>query len=191
MVKKVETLLYVCFANKSRSPLLEAFTRVFAEQMGLDIEIGSAGTSEEYINEFYKNGNLSAYHKAAEMLSQENMIEIYNALSNHKVKLFTAELGEISDIILPVDNMNKKRVLDICPNIKNKVQLARAFANLDNEEIIDPVDPNYLGKECPVIYKNEIRKNTDKAYKLSVYECQDVAKNILIAYIRNWSRKKI
>lgn len=46
---KPPALLFVCLGNICRSPLAEAAFRAAAEAAGLDVEIGSAGTSDWHV----------------------------------------------------------------------------------------------------------------------------------------------
>lgn len=200
-------ILYVCTANRGRSPMLAAYTNNFARKMNIDVRAESSGTKKNVIadvlKESYENGEwleekdiISKYSIPKEFLGSRYTIVpkdvfivlmeegVYEILG-HTPRLFTKELGGQNDLIFPVDSKNKGRVLEIYP-VENKVFTAKEFISDTNYPWLNGVDiidaypsPGSPGEGAEQVYMDGIMKGTPDAWRMMCAECRRVAKGVV------------
>ncbi|WP_253820438.1 low molecular weight protein-tyrosine-phosphatase [Vibrio pectenicida] len=124
MAKK---LLVVCMGNICRSPTGEAVLRAKAEQMGVEIEVDSAGTIG------YHQGNLPD-PRAKEVGERRGYL--FEGISSRKV---VEQDFAYFDLILAADRDNLADLQAQCPlQYQNKLKLFLSYAESGEEEIPDP-----------------------------------------------------
>ncbi|HDY8049183.1 TPA: low molecular weight phosphotyrosine protein phosphatase [Vibrio vulnificus] len=128
----MKKILVVCMGNICRSPTGEAVLRAKAQQLGIDVEVDSAGTIG------YHAGN-TPDHRAM----QAGQLRGYS-FSGIRSRQVTPEDFANFAMILAADKANLADLFDICPKeYRHKVSLFLSHAELDVDEIPDP----YYGGE--------------------------------------------
>ncbi|USD41936.1 low molecular weight phosphotyrosine protein phosphatase [Vibrio sp. SCSIO 43135] len=123
----MKRILVVCMGNICRSPTGEAVLRAKAAQLGVDVEVDSAGTIG------YHQGNPpdSRSRKAGERRGYS-----FKGISSRKVVMqdFTD-----FDLILAADKANLADLYDICPaQYQHKLSLFLSYSDGKFDEIPDP-----------------------------------------------------
>ncbi|MGF1908109.1 low molecular weight phosphotyrosine protein phosphatase [Vibrio kasasachensis] len=128
----MEKILVVCMGNICRSPTGEAVLRAKAKQLGIEVEIDSAGTIG------YHQGNLpdERARQAAERRGYS-----FKGIRSRKVE--SRDFIHF-DLILAADKDNLHDLKSICPaEHQHKIKLYLSFSESDCDEIPDP----YYGGE--------------------------------------------
>ncbi|WP_172953589.1 low molecular weight protein-tyrosine-phosphatase [Vibrio salilacus] len=124
MSKKI---LVVCMGNICRSPTGEAILRAKSQQMGVDVDIDSAGTIG------YHQGNRPDPRAKA---AGEKRGYSFNGIRARKV--IDSDF-ERFDLILAADEDNLADLKMQCPShLQHKLRLFLSYADSDYEEIPDP-----------------------------------------------------
>jgi L-threonylcarbamoyladenylate synthase len=121
-------VLFVCQANRFRSPMAEIHLRHLTGDLNR-VHISSAGVMAISDSEIYED---------AGMILQEN-----NLPAEHASRLLTKPLIEWADLILVMEDIQKEYVTILSPDSKNKISFLRNFNAKNRQRIID--DP--VGKE--------------------------------------------
>lgn len=127
MASNKVSVLFVCLGNICRSPSAEAVFKKKAADLGLDVEIDSAGTA--------------GYHKGAapDKRSQGVGIERGYNFKGLKCRKVADSDFEKFDYILAMDNKNINDLLDICPEeFQDKVSLFLSHCDSEEQEVPDP-----------------------------------------------------
>ncbi|NVD07132.1 low molecular weight phosphotyrosine protein phosphatase [Vibrio sp. JPW-9-11-11] len=125
-------VLVVCMGNICRSPTGEAVLRAKANQLGVDIEVDSAGTIG------YHQGNPPDPRAKA---AGENRGYSFKGIRARKV---VSEDFDYFDLILAADSDNLSDLIAQCPtHLQHKVTLFLSYAEANCDEIPDP----YYGGE--------------------------------------------
>lgn len=121
-------VLFVCLGNICRSPLGEGILRHKTEQLGLDWEIDSAGTSAFHAGERPDRRSID--------IAKERGINI----SRQRSRLFDSEDFEIYDHILVMDESNLQNVTNLTEDhLKQaKVRLILNYTHQGGAEVPDP-----------------------------------------------------
>lgn len=128
----MEKILVVCMGNICRSPTGEAVLRAKAKQLGIEVEIDSAGTIG------YHQGNPpdERARQAAERRGYS-----FKGIRSRKVE--SQDFSHF-DLILAADKDNLHDLQSICPaEHRHKIKLYLSFGESDCDEIPDP----YYGGE--------------------------------------------
>lgn len=122
---KITTL---CFGNINRSPAAKYVLEKLAKDIGLEIEVDSAGTS-----------NYNAGKKANKRM-RDMMEERGYDLSDHRAKQITLELLDSSDIVVYMDdkNLKKMRTMFTPEQLGTKLVKLSMFSEFDDIE-----DPHF------------------------------------------------
>lgn len=141
---KIKKILVVCTGNSCRSPMAEGFLKKELKQED-GFEIVSAGTSAME--------GLSPTQPAIDVMKEEAI-----DISLYRSKPFSKELIETSGLILVMADTHKEFILNIMPEVKNKIYLYKEFAGDPKGDIEDPI-----GKPLAVYenVKEEIKKATE------------------------------
>lgn len=123
----MKKLLVVCMGNICRSPTGEAVLRAKAKQMGIDVEVDSAGTIG------YHQGNPPDSRSQA---AGERRGYSFKGIRSRQVE---SKDFDYFDLILAADNANLTDLKAICPQEHlHKLKLYLSFGESDYEEIPDP-----------------------------------------------------
>ncbi|EJC6761838.1 low molecular weight phosphotyrosine protein phosphatase [Vibrio parahaemolyticus] len=123
----MERILVVCMGNICRSPTGEAVLRAKAEELGVDVDIDSAGTIG------YHTGN-TPDSRAMAAGKQRGY-----SFKGMRARQVSVQDFEDFDLVLAADKANLADLLDICPTEhRHKVSLFLSHSNSSYDEIPDP-----------------------------------------------------
>ncbi|HGY9613210.1 low molecular weight protein-tyrosine-phosphatase [Vibrio harveyi] len=123
----MKKLLVVCMGNICRSPTGEAVLRSKAKELGISVEVDSAGTIGYHV------GNPP---DARAMQAGKQRGYSFKGMRSRKVTV--GDFDEF-DMVLAADKANLADLLDICPGEhRPKVSLFLSHGDSDYDEIPDP-----------------------------------------------------
>ncbi|EHK9077260.1 low molecular weight phosphotyrosine protein phosphatase [Vibrio parahaemolyticus] len=123
----MKRILVVCMGNICRSPTGEAVLRAKAEELGVDVDIDSAGTIG------YHTGN-TPDSRAMAAGKQRGY-----SFKGMRARQVSVQDFEDFDLVLAADKANLADLLDICPaEHRHKVSLFLSHSNSSHDEIPDP-----------------------------------------------------
>ncbi|EHH1031230.1 low molecular weight phosphotyrosine protein phosphatase [Vibrio parahaemolyticus] len=123
----MKKILVVCMGNICRSPTGEAVLRAKAGELGVDVDIDSAGTIG------YHTGN-TPDSRAMEAGKQRGY-----SFKGMRARQVSVQDFEDFDLVLAADKANLADLLDICPaEHRHKVSLFLSHSNSSYDEIPDP-----------------------------------------------------
>ena len=133
-LKNIKSITVVCAGNICRSPIGEVVLKQKLSEVGLDIEVNSAGTGN-----WHEGENANA--KSIKVLTEKGYV------INHTAKQFKTNWFVEKDLILVMDQQNERDLLNIAPvEYKNKIKYFREFDksidSKDKKDFIVP-DPYY------------------------------------------------
>ncbi|WP_277444588.1 low molecular weight protein-tyrosine-phosphatase [Vibrio parahaemolyticus] len=123
----MKRILVVCMGNICRSPTGEAVLRAKAKELGVDVDIDSAGTIG------YHTGN-TPDSRAMAAGKQRGY-----SFKGMRARQVSVQDFEDFDLVLAADIANLADLLDICPaEHRHKVSLFLSHSNSSYDEIPDP-----------------------------------------------------
>ncbi|EIU6825531.1 low molecular weight phosphotyrosine protein phosphatase [Vibrio parahaemolyticus] len=123
----MKRILVVCMGNICRSPTGEAVLRAKAEELGVDVDIDSAGIIG------YHTGN-TPDSRAMAAGKQRGY-----SFKGMRARQVSVQDFEDFDLVLAADKANLADLLDICPaEHRHKVSLFLSHSNSSYDEIPDP-----------------------------------------------------
>ncbi|EMR9624515.1 low molecular weight phosphotyrosine protein phosphatase [Vibrio parahaemolyticus] len=123
----MKRILVVCMGNICRSPTGEAVLRSKVEELGVDVDIDSAGTIG------YHTGN-TPDSRAMAAGKQRGY-----SFKGMRARQVSVQDFEDFDLVLAADKANLADLLDICPaEHRHKVSLFLSHSNSSYDEIPDP-----------------------------------------------------
>ncbi len=123
----MKRILVVCMGNICRSPTGEAVLRAKAKELGVEVDIDSAGTIG------YHTGN-TPDSRAMAAGKQRGY-----SFKGMRARQVSVQDFEDFDLVLAADKANLADLLDICPaEHRHKVSLFLSHSNSSYDEIPDP-----------------------------------------------------
>jgi tRNA threonylcarbamoyl adenosine modification protein (Sua5/YciO/YrdC/YwlC family) len=132
-VIKKKIILFICTGNSCRSVMAKALLeKALKEKNRDDIEVLSAG--------IMMLEGLTATEEVKGLLAREGI-----DVSAHRSQMVTRDMLKKSDIILVMEKLHEKRILELVPEAKNRLFLLKEFAKINNNEldIADPIGRPY------------------------------------------------
>ena len=121
-------ILFVCTGNTCRSVMAQGLLKKMLREEGIEnVKVSSAGIAA-----------LSSYgiYGALEKVLKEESIKI----SNHKPIQITPQIVRDADLILVMERRHKEAILEMVPEVENRLFLLKEFAGeKDNLDIPDPI----------------------------------------------------
>jgi len=148
----MKKLLVVCMGNICRSPTGEAILRAKSEQLGIPVEVDSAGTIG------YHQGNPPDSRAKA---AGERRGYSFKGIRARKV--VSADFDNF-DLILVADRDNFADLIAQCPqHLQHKIKLFLAFSDTEYDEIPDPYYGGDSGFELVLDLIEEASENVLKS----------------------------
>ena len=122
-------ILFVCTGNSCRSVMAQGLMQKKMRDLGrTDIEVFSAGVM--------MLDGIGASQETQELLRREGV-----DVSAHRSHRITQEMALKADLILVMETIHEQKVLQMFPQVKNRLFLLKEFAKTDGSDlnIADPV----------------------------------------------------
>jgi tRNA threonylcarbamoyl adenosine modification protein (Sua5/YciO/YrdC/YwlC family) len=142
-------VLFICTGNSCRSVMAHFLLEKKLKELGKEgIEVLSAGIA--------MLGALGVSNDTKELLAREGI-----DASAHRSQMLTKEMINKSDLILVMEKLHEDIVLQLAPQVKNRVFLLKEFAKIDdsNLDIEDPIGKSReFYEQTFVIIKEAVEK---------------------------------
>lgn len=129
-VINTKNILFVCTGNSCRSVMAEAILKQKLKERNItNVAVSSAG--------IIMLGGMGASEMTRFVLKKEGI-----DVSAHRSRGLNPGLIDASDIILVMERLHEKRILELAPQAKNRVFLLKEFAKMDDSDAeLDITDP--------------------------------------------------
>jgi len=125
----IKRVLFVCTGNSCRSVMAQGLLeKALKDRKRNDIEVLSAGTSVPF--------SIGPTQETLALLAKENV-----NISGYRSRLVDNMLLKSTDLILAMEAVHEKRVLEIAPSVRNRLYLLKEFAKIsdNNLDVPDPI----------------------------------------------------
>lgn len=150
--KNKKLILIVCRGNIIRSPFAEAVINRKLARRNLDdrylaISKGTQGTSVDPIPVKFPN---ITFYKNEFRFSKPTLDKFKIDITNRISKPVDRKVADRASLILAVDEMNKKRLITLFPDLKNKIHKLSELIG-KNEDFTDPETLNSVEKHFKIL----------------------------------------
>lgn len=121
----MQKIMFICTGNICRSAMAEGIMKKKVEDQGIDVKVYSCGV--------YAEDGDGATYNACEAAKEYDV-----DITQHKATNIRNSNIQDMDIILCATKGHKRLVLQLYPNLSNKVFTMKEFANGKEEDISDP-----------------------------------------------------
>ncbi len=128
-IARKKTILFVCTGNSCRSVMAKALLeKIMRDKKRDDVEVLSAG--------IIMLGGMGATEPTKAILEREDM-----DVSGHISQRVTQDMIKKSDMILVMERLQEKNILEIAPEVKFRLFLLKEFAKISDKgfDIADPI----------------------------------------------------
>ncbi|WP_206830669.1 low molecular weight protein arginine phosphatase [Alicyclobacillus fructus] len=145
-------ILFVCTGNTCRSPMAAAFLRRLVEDRALGWKVDSAGLMA-------MEGVPMTEHAAQALARRQVPAE------GHAAKRLTREMLREADLVLTMSRSHRQALVDVFPELAEKVHTIYAFAHeVPEEEAQDVADPFGGGEQEYEACAEQLAALVDRAF---------------------------
>jgi protein-tyrosine-phosphatase len=162
-------IIYVCYANKGRSPAFEAYTKDFLRQKSIDdVMVMSAGIGLKFIEKLRKENHALPSRVTRQILKSQSL-----SIDDHLIN-YLGDIIKGSDLILSVDQHTLEMINDDFPRYSERVMLVGVYGG--SKKYKEVFGPHHSGRG-PI-------KSEYEGYKRMIAEVRYVSRRIVKRFIK-------
>lgn len=162
-MNEIKKVLFICLGNTARSPAAEYLARDYAEKLGLDLKIESAG----FINAFSYMQPPSRKYLDSKGINH----------SNFHPQLINSRLLANQDLILTMELYHKKDIIMNYPNIQKIDEKTYTLKEFNDEKgNLDIIDPYYTSIDT----YNRVLKTIDYYVERAINKIVQINNSVLL-----------